>query len=213
MYTLGTVPFYRVQQGECLSSIAAARGFDWNTIWARPENSALRDKRKNPNVLLPGDSLFVPDKDLRYEARPTDQLHQFVKPAGVKLKICLLAAGMPIANEPYKLQIDGKNLQGSTDKSGILEETVPPYATDASLVLENQNLTLPLKVGYLDPPTEISGVQGRLNNLGFHCGAADGIAGPLTQSALLAFQETYQLDQTGKPDAVTQEKLRSEHGC
>jgi hypothetical protein len=208
------VPEHQVKQGDCISSIASLYGFYWETLWGLPENAALRDRRRNPNVLLPGDIVFVPHKVLRYEERPVDKLHKFVKNNQlVKLKICLLAAGKPIAGETYLLQVGGHNLQGKTDDSGILEEQIPPDATEATLVLGKVKLEFPLRIGYLDPLAKVSGVQGRLNNLGFHCGEVDGIVGPHTRSALLSFQETYQLDQTGKPDAATCEKLRSQHGC
>jgi hypothetical protein len=208
------VPEYQVNQGDCLSSICSGNGLFWKTVWALPQNLGLRDKRKNPNILLPGDTLFVPDRDLKYEDRPVDNRHQFVmKGEPVKLKVRLLAAGKPVSGESYILQIGGRNLQGTTDSSGMLEQEIPPDATDATLLLGKEKLQFPLQVGSLDPPTEVSGAQGRLNNLGFHCGQVDGIAGPVTRSALLTFQETYKLDQTGKPDAATCERLRSQHGC
>jgi hypothetical protein len=207
------LPSHVVKQGECLASIGAQYGFTSKALWALSENAALRNKRKNPHILLPGDRVFVPQKDPKNEGRPVDQRHKFVKHQLVKLKICLLAAGKPIANQGYVLKVGGKNLQGTTDASGILEKPIPADATDATLVLGLDKLELQLKIGSLDPSTEATGVQGRLNNLGFHCGAVDGIVGPLTKSALMVFQETYQLKQTGKIDDATREKLRSLHGC
>jgi hypothetical protein len=208
------MPEHEVEQGDCLSSLASQNGLYWESVWALPQNLALRTKRKNPNILFPGDTVFVPEKELRYEDRRVDQRHQFVmKGEPVKLKIRFLAAGKPIAGETYLLKIAGQNLQGKTDSSGILEQQIPPDTTEATLILGKEKLEFPLEIGCLDPSAEVSGVQGRLNNLGFHCGAVDGIAGPLTRSALLTFQETYELDQTGKPDTATCEKLRSQHGC
>jgi hypothetical protein len=203
-----------VKQGECLSSIAKSCRLDWEHLWTLAENSELRKKRKNPNILLPGDVVVIPERRLRIEDRPVDQGHTFVKKGEtVKLKIRLLAAGKALANETYTLKVGGRNLQGSTDASGLLEQPIPHDVSEGELVLDKEKLSFHLKIGHLDPFNEISGVQARLNNLGYHCGAVDGIVGPHTQSALLTFQETYQLRQTGQPDSATCEKLRSMHGC
>ncbi len=208
------MPDHVVKQGECLSSIAESYGLYWKHVWTLAQNLELRTKRKNPNVLFPGDIVVVPERELRIEDRQVDQRHKFIKKGEpVKLKIRLLAAGKAIANENYLLQIGGQNLQGSTDASGLLEQAIPHDATEGTLVLGKERLQFPLEIGHLDPFNEISGVQARLNNLGYHCGAVDGILGPLTRSALQTFQETYQLKQTSQPDSATCEKLRSLHGC
>jgi hypothetical protein len=45
---------YTVRQGDHLSKIAKAFGFsDYHTIWDHPNNGDLKQKRQNPNVLLP----------------------------------------------------------------------------------------------------------------------------------------------------------------
>src|SRR3979490_2695044 len=69
---------YKIKQGEHVSRIAKQFGFaDYRTIWDHPNNAALKDLRKNPNVLAPGDQLFIPDKQLRKESRPTGATHRF----------------------------------------------------------------------------------------------------------------------------------------
>jgi nucleoid-associated protein YgaU len=53
---------HTVVQGEYLSKIARSYGFsDYRTIWEHPKNAALKQARQNPNVLFPGDRLFIPD--------------------------------------------------------------------------------------------------------------------------------------------------------
>jgi hypothetical protein len=53
---------HTVVQGEYLSKIARNYGFsDYRTIWEHPKNAALKQARQNPNVLFPGDRLFIPD--------------------------------------------------------------------------------------------------------------------------------------------------------
>ena len=81
---------YIVQQGECLSSIAFEKGFLWETIWNHSENQRLKSERKDPNVLQPGDELFIPDKDLKKFSKPTEAEHVFRRkgtPAKFRLRI------------------------------------------------------------------------------------------------------------------------------
>jgi hypothetical protein len=53
---------YIVIQGDCLPSIAAREGFFWDTIWNASSNAELRETRKDPAVLFPGDEVSIPDK-------------------------------------------------------------------------------------------------------------------------------------------------------
>ena len=86
---------YTVQEGDCIGSIAFANGFTWSTLWNDPSNAALKQKRKDPNLLLSGDVVHIPD--LRIEQVPcaTDQRHSFrLKGVPAKLKIQLLKEEM-----------------------------------------------------------------------------------------------------------------------
>jgi len=49
----------------------------------------------------------------------------------------------------------------------------------------------------------IERIQGRLNHLGFDAGAADGVMGPATRSALRAFQKSAGIIADGYPDSTT----------
>src|SRR5256885_3381006 len=70
---------YTAKQGDCLSSLAKGFGFiDYKTIYDHPENAELKQKRYNPNVLKPGDKIFIPDHDLKEADKPTEQRHNFV---------------------------------------------------------------------------------------------------------------------------------------
>jgi N-acetylmuramoyl-L-alanine amidase len=70
-----------------------------------------------------------------------------------------------------------------------------------------------LQIGHLDPVEETTGIQGRLNNLGFDCGEVDGIIGPQTEAAVRAFQDEHSLEADGIPGPKTQAKLKEVHGC
>ncbi|MGO4782046.1 hypothetical protein AB4084_41815, partial [Lysobacter sp. 2RAB21] len=53
---------YAIGKGESLASIAKERGFLWRTLWEHGNNAKLKAKRKNPNQLVEGDALFLPEK-------------------------------------------------------------------------------------------------------------------------------------------------------
>src|SRR5207302_11207333 len=92
---------YTVKQGDHVPGIAWRFGFsDYLVIWNHPNNAELKKKRQNPNVLYPGDSLYIPDRKEGEYSRPTDQKHQFVvKRKPLKLHLTLRDQyETPIAN-------------------------------------------------------------------------------------------------------------------
>jgi hypothetical protein len=205
-----------VKQGECLSSIAYEGGFSWNTLWNHPENAALRRLRKNPHILFPGDEVFIPEKRERSESVATGQRHRFVA-MGVpeRLHLVLKKMGRPRANEPFTLIIDGRSFNGKTDASGTVDVAIAPNAAKAKLTIGagDDLQVFELQLGHLDPVIEVSGAQARLNNLGFGCGAVDGILGPRTRNAIRAFQDKCGLAATGDLDEATRNKLVAEYGA
>jgi PAS domain-containing protein len=101
----------------------------------------------------------------------------------------------------------------ATDEDGAVID-VDPEAADDSGVDEDEDdarLTFVVELGRLDPPTEISGVQQRLNNLGYDAGPEDGIAGERTRAALAAFQRDHDLDPNGEATDATRELLERKH--
>jgi Putative peptidoglycan binding domain len=218
---------HTVEQGEYLASIAKDYGFsDWHTIYDHPQNANLKKKRPNPNILLPGDEIFIPDKQPKEESCQTEKKHRFqVKVPKAWLKIVLKdAEGKPIKNQLYTLKVAWLTSTGTTDGTGLLQQKIPIGIHSGELTLDKVGLTWPLKIGYLDPIHDdgddtaiISGLQARLNNLGFHCGAVDGVLGAKTREATRMFQtEIMGRDPdraTGEPDKETQEALKKQYGC
>jgi N-acetylmuramoyl-L-alanine amidase len=157
---------------------------------------------------------MIPDRTVRVEDRPVDKRHKFVKKGGsVSLRLRVLAQGKPIANAVYILQVGHVWFTGQTDRDGKLHHEIPHEATVGLLKLPKRGIEFPLEIGNLDPISEIEGVQARLNNLGFYCGAVDGVIGPMTRSALSMFQETWNLEITGQADEQTCAKLKEKYGC
>jgi Putative peptidoglycan binding domain/LysM domain len=203
---------YRVKKGECVSSIAFELGFLPKTIWNDPSNFQLKQKRKDPNILFPGDELNIPEKEIAEYSRPTDNLHQF-RVAGTST-ICRLQVfdgEQPRANQKYTLVVEGRRFSGVTDWQGKLEHPIRPDAQKGSLTIGPDQMSYDLQFGYLDPVTEVSGLQGRLNNLGYYSGEMTGEMNEDTRIALRAFQCRFQLQETGELDAVTIAKLEGIH--
>src|SRR5512136_2677724 len=98
---------YTVQAGECLSSIAYEHGLTWQKIWNDPGNAEVKNTRKDPNILYPGDRLHIPEIEQREESCVTEKVHRFVR-KGVpeQLNIIIKREGEPIKNEKYTLNID-----------------------------------------------------------------------------------------------------------
>jgi hypothetical protein len=207
---------YEVQQGDCMESIALDRGFFWETLWNHPDNLDLRKARKNPNVLREGDKVFLPELRPKQEAGATEQRHRF-KRKGVpsKLRIVLRdEQNRPRVNEPYLLEIEGNFIRGRTGSQGELEHSISPNARNGRLIVGQEGVEVyPLNLGHIDPITELSGIQARLSNLGYYCGAIDGHMNLQIKQAILEFQGEHGLPKTGQADAPTRDKLAAEYGC
>jgi N-acetylmuramoyl-L-alanine amidase len=211
-----------VQQHEYLASIARAYGMNWETIYQHPENAEFRRQRPNPNVIRPGDRIVIPDKEERTCTCATGRRHTFTlrQTATVLVRIVIRDdEGKPLANEPYVLEIGETEYAGATDERGLLEKPIAIGATSGNLRLTNRHVTMPLAIGHLDPVETQEefwrGVQARLNNLGYFCGAVDNVNGPLTRAAIRAFQQQVlgRTDADGVVDTETRDALVREHGC
>lgn len=211
--TPGRGQWHRCRQGECVSSLALDNGHFWNTIWSHSANAELKRRRGNPNVLLPGDWVHVPDKRPREESGNTDQHHKFLRRGErAKLRLRIMDGYEARANLPYRLTVDGQTYEGTTDADGRLECSIPGNARTGRLHVGDDAEDYILELGAVDPVSEVSGVQARLNNLGFDCGPVDGIWGPKTETALCAFQIAEGLEPTGEPDQASRAKLLEKHG-
>lgn len=202
-----------IRQGDCLTSIAMARGFDPQTLWDHPGNAALKELRKSPRALLPGDQLEVPAIEEREEGVATGSVGRFKLTVGpVKLRIRLTKHAEPRADEPYELIFDEETITGTTDGDGWVDQPIPAAATKGKLSLMDGEEIYELRLGHLDPHDSPSGVQQRLRALGFYFGAVDEDVGPQTQAALRRFQTKQSLDVTGEADDATMNALRDAYG-
>jgi Putative peptidoglycan binding domain/LysM domain len=206
---------YTVRQGDCIESIALRHGLSWEKIWEHQKNSDIKEKRKAPNVLYPGDMVFLPDRVIKEESVSAEQRHRF-KRKGVPSHLRLILRDeedKPRANEPYVLNIDGRLFDGTTGDDGKVDHPIPPGARRAILRMEGEHEEYSFDLGYIDPLAEISGVQTRLNNLGFDCGPVNGVLNDQTREAIQGFQQKHDLKVTGKMDRPTLDKLEKVYGC
>jgi hypothetical protein len=220
---------YTVGQGDCMSSIAYENGFFWKTLWQHPSNAALKALRKNPNVLMTGDIVHIPDLTVRQEPGATEATHKFMlKGVPEKLHMRLLDYNHnPRPNLDYVIVIDGAAQRGKTDANGAITQSIPPNAMTGKLTFaapapvdlngkpipgKPKNMVLILQLGNLNPITEVSGLKARLANLGLYRGTIDENLDGATQQAISAFQTKQGLPVTGLADGATQQKLQSLHG-
>lgn len=211
------MPVHQVQQGECLASIAKLYGFsNWKTIYDHAANSDLRRKRKNPNVLLPGDTVVIPDRVVKVAQCATDSLHTFkLKRPGTKLRLVLKDADEnPIPGKKYRLEVAGASVDGQSGGDGLIEQPIPEDAPDGRLTIwidDKTRFVINLKLGHLDPADAISGAHSRLRNLGFDAGLLSGSDDANFESALRAFQKKHRLAESGQLDGSTKSKLEEKH--
>lgn len=202
-----------IRQGDCLTSIALARGFDPQTLWDHPDNAELKQLRKSPHALLPGDKLEVPAIEEREEGVATGSVGRFKLSVGpVKLRIRLTRHAEPRADEAYELIFEEQTISGTTDGDGWIDQPIPSTATRAILSLLEGEETYELQLGHLDPHDSPSGIQQRLRALGFYFGAVDEEIGPQTQAAIRRFQTKQGLEVSGEADDATVDALRDAYG-
>jgi len=210
------VPSYTVRQGDHLSRVARQFGFrDYKLIWDDPKNADLKKKRQNPNVLMPGDVLFIPDKQQKEETRPTTDIHVFkLTSKRLKLRFTVLDFdNKPIANTPCELEVDGQKYKLKTDANGKIEQAIDAGSESGMLRIESLEMEMPVKIGHLDPADETTGWRQRLINLGYHAQSLDDDNEARLRQAVEEFQCDHGMKVTGELDAATKAKLKDVHGC
>jgi len=214
------MPNHVVVQGEYVAKIADAYGFiDDLTIWNHPNNADLKGKRKSPNVLYPGDVLFIPDKATKDVGAPTDQKHQYTLQGGkLKLRLKILDLnGQPAAGVKCLLTVEAQIQELTSDSGGIIEQTIPRTASTGRLLVKDSRIPLDidvsLKIGHLDPVDQVEGQQARLNSLGYFAGEPGTTGDPRFKRAVEEFQRDNQLTVDGICGPQTQAKLKSVFGC
>lgn len=204
-----------VRKGECVSSVAKESGHFWQTIWDDPANTEIKNLRRQPNVLLPGDRLFVPPIRPKQEPGETEMRHRFVRrgePSHFRARI--LDQDIVRANEPFTMVIDGnQTITGMTDPEGKIDVPIPGNARKAVLTVGEvpDVLKLHINLGGLEPVESWSGVQTRLKNMGFVCDVT-GEGDEQTIDALNEFRHSIGMPFSDDIDDATRQELLKKHG-
>jgi len=204
---------YIVQHGDHASRIAAKFGFlDFSTIFDDPANKELKEKRKNPHVLLPGDVVAIPDKQVKEVDAATTKRHRFVASA-ITLQLRLKFIDYPqkpLAGKECAVKVDAASETITTDGDGKIETDILPDSKIAKVTI--LSLDFSAEIGGLDPVDTDSGVEARLNNLGYAVAPEDDRDEDELKSALEEFQCDQKIDITGENDDATQGKILEIHG-
>lgn len=200
-----------VQQGECLSSLAARYRFSsWQRLYEDPQNAELKKTRSNPNVLAPGDQVVIPDIDVKSVPVPTEHSHVFkVRIPKVKLRVAIVdRSGKPYAGKRFIVNTSTSELRGTTAPDGMVEVRVPAVESAARLrvwLARQDDDAVPtidreLTIGHIDPINAISGVQGRLSNLAYNCTITNEVDDKLL-SAVRSFRAKHGLPEIDRPES------------
>jgi hypothetical protein len=156
---------HAVEQGESVISIAYEHGFSWKTIWNHPQNAELKRSRVDPDALLPGDVLHIPDLTPKVETGATEKRHTFQRNGTwAVLRLVLRRPKLQseekieqasdsiseyrqpepkppeyenLSDTPYALYVDGMLVEeGKTGSDGKLEVKISPVADSAWLVFD-----------------------------------------------------------------------------
>ena len=122
---------------------------------------------------------------------------------------------VPCANTPYSIDIDGQLSEGTTDSDGYIDIPLIPNAEKAIIRMNlgsEKETKLEVKLGHLDPISEVTGVKKRLQNLTFDCGDQSDEDNSDLSSAIEAFQEHQGMEINGILSDEVRAKLQTVHG-
>ncbi len=217
---------YEVKQGDTLFRIAREHGFKTvNALYSHPVNTEFRQLRPNPDLIYPGDILNIPKKGEAVFSGQTYRRHVLVYDSDSSdqkesLRIALTSSsGEAWAGKKVVAKMNSQEYELELSEQGELDIPIPEDApSEATLDVyldgtDQPSHTFQLQLAHLDPVETLSGVQARCNNLGFDCGAVDGIMGAATRAGIKAFQAANNLSVDGEPGPKTQAALKKRYGC
>ncbi len=118
---------YKIQEGDCLSTIGKSYHVSWEWLWEK--NEELRNKRKEPNRIQVGDILKVPTREKETQSSKElilDQENTFLllnEPTAFFLQ--LKSNGLPTKNQRCACLFDGvlqeEKRKWTTDNEGNLQ--------------------------------------------------------------------------------------------
>lgn len=201
-----------IEPGDTVARLAAAHGFcDPRIVWDAPENAELRMRRK-PDILAPGDELYVPPNELRTVSVATGRRHTLrIARCTIRLRVALRdVAGQPRPGVPAVLEVDGRREDLTADDDGVVQMEIPATAREAVLTVDGQEHSL--EIGKLAPIASDEGVASRLRNLGYLVDDL-GDEDEALRFAVELFQVDHGLGVDGSDLDSIRETLEEVHGC
>jgi hypothetical protein len=162
---------YVVRQNDYLLKIAFNFGFDADSVWNDPSNDDLRKLRPDPNMLLAGDVMYIPDEDAN-EAPAHNVLagstNVFVAPNPPTISVTQTfsdADSTTYASRAYTVT-ELPDLTGLvTDENGTATFSAPVSLDSVTIVFTDTGESWQLVLGGMDPIDTLVGVFKRLQNL------------------------------------------------
>jgi len=161
---------YVICRGDYLLKVAYEKGFDADAVWGNAKNADLQTRRKDSNILAPGDMLFIPDAQdgpdpKSIEAGSTSTFVSPAPPTPVTVKF----TDSGLASQPCTIA-ELPDLTGlTTDASGSLTFQCPVSLETATITFASAAppATFICQIGHLDPIETPVGIFQRLQNLGY----------------------------------------------
>lgn len=216
-----------VKQGESLASIAFEYGFTWEKLWEYNKDTTLKE-RQNPNLLLPGDEVQIPDKksDGQKIEGNTHTLFRVQGCPTVSFKLQTEEndiTGFSASADFYTadgLYASMDSITAEIESDGTFTMKVPLYATSADLTLQHLDygkLRYKILLRQLDPiidedltidQRKSAAIQ-RLSNLGYQCESDEQFDAAVKEFKI---QHMEQSDPSSDFNESTWTKLASVHG-
>jgi Putative peptidoglycan binding domain len=211
------MPYHNKVLVEWLGSIAADFGHKtWRPIYEHANNSTLRSRRPEPNLLAKGDRIYVPPPNPKEEHGGTEATHVFELDFDQdKFQIRILDLDMYLnafGAIQYSLTIGSQTSEDElTASNQVIELPLEMEVSEGELNIGGY--VIPLKIGALEPHDRVAGLQARITNLGFDPGPIDNIAGRKTKRGIEDFQLRYGITVDGSHGAPVMNKVKEIYGC
>jgi N-acetylmuramoyl-L-alanine amidase len=193
-------------------------GISATIIYADPDNAELWKKRPNPNQLMPGDEVSLGDPN-RPSDLPTGAGHTLMISEGDDETLSIFLGSRTdssFAGKNFELTVGDRKAQGTVPDDNVIAADIPLGSDSGELKVWLSDdpeviASWTLKIGHLDPITEVTGVQARLNNLGYDAGNVDGSEDEDLDAAVAAFQDDVGLEPSGEIDDDVRAALDQAH--
>jgi Putative peptidoglycan binding domain len=159
---------YVIRDGDHLQRLATSMGFDADSVWADPKNADLCEARGSMHILCPGDVLYVPKEERKWQNVATGSVNRFVANVPkIEIALAFTSEGEPLACEPCSIRELPELGDLTTDAQGTLRFDAPVTLHAVTIDFPGVGVFQVLRIGNLNPISVDSGAQQRLNNLGF----------------------------------------------